>query len=112
MKFTYRKTRNIVLIAMIAALVLIFVATVLPDGSTGQELVACVGVVVFFAALAVVLVAFRCPVCGIGFFKSALFIAKCPSCGFEFSDFELGKKIENPEWTRRHDSGEQIRKHD
>lgn len=112
MKFTYRKTRKIILIAMIAALILIFIASALPERSTAQELIACVGVVVFFAALAVVLMAFRCPVCGFGFFKSALFIAKCPSCGFQFSDFELGKKIENPEWARRHDSGEQIHKHD
>lgn len=111
-KFTYRKTRNAVLIGMIVALALIFLASALPEGSAGQELIACIGVVLFFMALAVVLIAFRCPVCGFGFFKSALFIAKCPSCGFEFSDFELGKKIDNPEWARRHDSGEQIHKHD
>ena len=112
MKFTYRKTRNIILITMIAALVMIFVASALPDGSTGQELVACIGVVLFFAALAVVLVGFRCPACGAGFFKSALFIAKCPTCGYEFSDFELFKKVENPQWDNRNDSSERLNKHD
>lgn len=111
-KFTYRKTRNAVLIAMIASLVIIFVSSALPKGSAGQELMACAGIVVFFAALAVVLIGFRCPVCGCGFFKSALFIAKCPACGFEFSDFVLGEKIEKPEWSRRNDSGEHIHKHD
>ena len=36
---------------MIAALVMIFVASALPKGSNGQELIACVGVIIFFAAL-------------------------------------------------------------
>ena len=113
MKFTYRKTRNIILVAMIAGLVMMFVAGfALPERSLAQEIVAAVGIVLFFAALAIVLVAFRCPVCGFGFIKSALFMAKCPNCGFEFSDFELGKKIDNPEWSRRNDSDERIRKHD
>ena len=111
-KFTYRKTRNVVLITMIASLILIFIGSALPKGSTGQELIVCVGVVAFFAALAVVLVAFKCPACGNHFFKSALFIAKCPTCGFVFSDFVLGEKVENPEWSRRNDSGEKIHKHD
>jgi len=113
-KFTYRKTRNAVLIAMVIGLVLMFVAGfALETRSLSQEIVATVGVVLFFAALAIVLVAFRCPVCGFGFVKSALFIAKCPNCGFEFADFELFKKIHNPEWSsRRNDSHERINKHD
>ena len=96
-KFTYRKTRNLVLAVMVVGLVLMFAAAfALQDGSFAQEITAAVGAVIFFAALAVVLVAFRCPACGAGFFKSALFLAKCPVCGFEFADFELGKKIEYP----------------
>jgi len=114
MKFTYRKTRNLVLLAMIVGLVLMFVSGfALTDGSTAQELVAAVGVVLFFAALAVVLVAFRCPACGAHFFKSALFLAQCPVCGFTFGDFELGKKVENHEWSpRMNDSNERVRRRD
>ena len=113
MKLTYRKARNMILITMIVGLVLMFVAGfALESHSTVQEIVATVGIVLFFAALAFVLVAFRCPVCGFGFIKSALFIAKCPNCGFEFADFELFKKIENPEWSGRSDSHERIHKHD
>ena len=113
MKFTYRKTRNIILVAMIAGLVMMFVAGfALPERSLAQEIVAAVGIVLFFAALAIVLVAFRCPVCGFGFIKSALFMAKCPNCGFEFVDFELFKKVEDPQWSGRSNSHERIHKHD
>ena len=97
MKFTYRKVRWFLLLALFVAVVLLTVAGFRNPGDSLRTVLIWIGFILFLAAVVVMFIGFKCPACGAHFFKNALFMHKCPVCGFEFNDFELGKKAELPE---------------
>lgn len=109
-KFTYRSTRLILLIMLIVGLICMFVAARVGEpGDTVRTVLIWIGVAMYLISIVVMFIGFRCPACGAHFFKNALFMHKCPVCGFEFNDFELGKKVPLPEdWQPVQDSGEKL----
>ena len=97
MKISYRKARISVLVMTAAGLAILLSAGLFKDlGSPWRTGLIWVGVGLYLAALVIMLIGFRCPSCGAHFFKSALFLASCPACGYKFPEFDPDLKAERP----------------